>query len=167
MTQNKILLSVMALSVMGLVSCGANDTASPDPAPVKTEKPMPKTVEAQPSAPTAATQAPTTEEALLKRGRIVWFKCRSCHETSLEGPHKVGPNLHALMGATAGQKEGFVYSEVMKESGVIWNEETLDAFIEKPTGFIKGTKMAFVGIKKESDRQAVIAYIKENTKPAE
>ena len=99
---------------------------------------------------------------MLKRGRIIWFKCRSCHALEVDGPHKVGPSLNGLMGSPAATKEGFVYSKAMMDSGVIWDEKSLDAFIQKPTAYIKGTKMAFIGIKKESDRQALIKYIKEN-----
>ena len=103
-------------------------------------------------------------DPMLKRGRIMWFKCRSCHELGVDKPHKVGPNLNGLIGSPAAAKEGFVYSNAMVNSGVVWDEDALDAFILKPTDYIQGTKMAFVGIKKESDRQALIKYIKENAK---
>jgi cytochrome c len=119
------------------------------------------------SEPAEVLSVEAVQEAMLKRGRIVWFKCRSCHELGADGPHKVGPNLHQIMGATAGVKPGFVYSEAMKASGVVWDEDTLDAFIKKPTDYIKGTKMAFVGIRKESDRDALIAYMIENSEPEE
>lgn len=103
-------------------------------------------------------------EDVLKRGRIVWLKCRSCHETDLGRPHKVGPNLHALFGSAAATKGGFSYSEALKTSDIVWSNETLDAFIEKPTEFVPGTKMAFVGISKESDRIALIEYMRDVTK---
>jgi len=153
-----------------LVACGNSGTETAPNKPTVSEpvKAVEKTVaETQTNAPVEAVTAEMTQEAILKRGRIVWFKCRSCHETSVDGPHKVGPNLHGLMGAQAAAQEGFVYSKALKNSEIVWNDETLDAFIEKSATYIKGTKMAFVGIKKESDRQAVIAYIKENTKPVE
>jgi len=55
----------------------------------------------------------------------------------------------------------------MVDSGIVWDDETLDAFLEKPAQYVKGTKMAFVGVRKESDRQALIAYIKEITATTE
>jgi len=148
-----------------LASCGGEEASKPSSeskpastaATTPSETPPSETVKAEPA----------SEEALLKRGKVVWFKCRSCHETALGARHKVGPNLHALMGAKAGVAEGFAFSEAMISSGIVWNDETLDAFIEKPAKYVKGTKMAFVGIRKESDRKAVIAYIKEMTKTAE
>lgn len=175
MTERFYTTVIMTVAGLSLAACGGDSAAQ------KAEKPnsnapiekaatesKPSTVApATTSRDTASNSNENTQDALLKRGRIVWFKCRSCHDTSVDGRHKVGPNLHDLMGSDAGVKEGFVFSESLANSGIVWNDETLDAFIEKPARYIKGTKMAFVGIKKESDRQAVIAYIKENTKPVE
>ena len=153
--------------VMLLAACGGTDSGTSSSETATPEAPV--------TSSSSATEAPvkvpvkeevkevSAEEALLKRGKIVWFKCRSCHETSVSGPHKVGPNLNGLIGANAGVKEGFTFSDAMVNSGIVWNEETLDGFIEKPASYVKGTKMAFVGISKESDRKALIAYIKENT----
>lgn len=161
MKRVKFLMKVIA-AVAGfcLTACGGADQTSSEPSKVNQVKPLPKPVQ-------PLTQDVSLEGTLLKRGKIVWFKCRSCHETSVDGPNKVGPNLYGIMDAEAGIQEGFVYSAALANSGIIWTEEALDAFIEKPSNYIKGTKMAFVGIKKESDRDAVIAYIKENTKSAE
>ena len=157
---------ITAAAGLSLSACGGADQTTPET--TKPSEPV-KTVETKPAvkAAQAEVQEVSAEAALLKRGKIVWFKCRSCHETSIDGPNKVGPNLYGLMGAKAGVKEGFAYSKALENSGIIWDDETLDAFIEKPSAYIKGTKMAFVGIKKESDRKAVIAYMKENTKPSE
>jgi len=155
----------LTLTAAALTACGGGGTDS-KPTP---SAPDPKPVVKQESrvATPAETAEPSPLEAQLKRGKIVYFKCRSCHELGVNGPHKVGPNLNGMFGATAGQKEGFVFSKAMTESDVVWSEETLDAFIEKPTKFIPGTKMAFVGIRKESDRQALIKYLEENSKAGE
>ncbi|MFB9373912.1 c-type cytochrome [Algimonas porphyrae] len=102
-------------------------------------------------------------EAMMKRGRIVWLKCRSCHEVDPGAPHKVGPNLHGMFDQPIASREGFTYSAAFEESDIIWTDETLDAFIERPTNYIRGTKMAFAGISKESDRTAVIAYLRKAT----
>jgi len=160
------------LAVVLLTACGGGADSSENSSPEIVEpvaaspeaEKAPVTIETE-SAPAAEVSPADAQAALLKRGRIVWFKCRSCHEYTVEGPHKVGPNLNGLIGAKAGVKEGFVFSEALKDSGIVWDVESLDAFIEKPSAYVKGTKMAFVGIKKESDRQALIAYMQENTKP--
>ena len=74
--------------------------------------------------------------------------------------HKSGPHLVNLFGRAAGSAEGFKkYSKAMKGSGVVWDAETLDAYLEAPKKYIKGTRMAFAGLKKEKDRANVIAYL--------
>lgn len=169
MSHCKFLSAVMLTgAALSLAACGGSgETSKPvseKPAEVKTT-PVEKKVEAVTKpVEKAAPKELSVEEAMLKRGRIVWFKCRSCHELGVNGPHKVGPNLNGLMGAEAAKKEGFVYSKAFQESGIVWNDEALDAFITKPTSYVKGTKMAFVGIKKESDRKALIKYIRKEAK---
>ena len=97
------------------------------------------------------------------KGEKVFKKCKACHV--LDKPkNKIGPHLVDLFGRTAGSGEKFKYSKVMKNSGVGWDEKTLDAFLAKPKKFMKGTKMAFVGLKKQKDRDNLIAYLKSGGK---
>lgn len=96
----------------------------------------------------------------IKAGEKVFKKCKACHVVDKE-KNKTGPHLVNIMGRSAGSLESYKkYSKAMKESGIVWDEETLDGYLEKPKKYIKGTKMAFAGLKKEKDRENVIAYLK-------
>ena len=93
-------------------------------------------------------------------GEKVFKKCKACHVVKKE-QNRTGPHLVNLMGRTAGSVEGFKkYSKAMKSSGIVWNEETLDGYLKAPKKYLKGTRMAFAGLKKDADRANVIAYLK-------
>ena len=94
------------------------------------------------------------------RGARVFKKCTSCHNAEEGGNNGTGPNLWNVVGAPASQQAGFGYSSAMKSSGVVWNYEELDSYLERPSKFISGTAMNFVGLKKENDRAAVIEYLR-------
>jgi cytochrome c2 len=95
-----------------------------------------------------------------KKGKRVFNKCKACH--SLEkGKNKIGPSLCGIVGRKAGEAAKFRYSSAMKKSALTWNEETLDKFLEKPRKIVDKTRMSFAGLRKESDRKNVIAYLKE------
>jgi cytochrome c len=96
------------------------------------------------------------------KGKRVFNKCKACH--FLDKPKsKLGPHLVGIIGRPSAAVEGFKYSKAMRSAKIVWDEETLDAFLTKPKKFMKGTKMSFQGLKKPKDRANVIAYIKEMT----
>ncbi len=95
-------------------------------------------------------------------GEKVFRKCKACHSLDA-GKNKIGPTLHGVFGRTAGTVDGYKYSKAMTASDVVWSDETMDAFVQKPKEFMKGTKMAFAGIRKKDDRKDLIAYLKEAT----
>ena len=96
----------------------------------------------------------------VAKGEKAFKRCKACHLVDKE-KHKTGPHLVNLFGREAGSLEDYKkYSKAIKASGIIWNEETLDGFLTKPKAYLKGTKMAYAGLKKEADRANVIAYLK-------
>ena len=93
-------------------------------------------------------------------GEKVFKKCKACHVVNKE-QNRTGPHLVNLFGRTAGSLEGYKkYSKAMKSSGIVWDEETLDAYLKAPKKYVKGTRMAFVGLKRDADRANVISYMK-------
>ena len=105
----------------------------------------------------------SAQAADLAAGEKVFKKCKACHSLE-EGKKKVGPSLFGVVGGPAAGMKGFKYSKTMRESGLTWDEATLDAYLENPRKFLKGNRMAFPGLKKPEDRENVIAYIRENAK---
>ncbi|WP_371224715.1 c-type cytochrome [Roseovarius sp. 2305UL8-3] len=99
---------------------------------------------------------------LIAAGEKVFKKCKACHQIGEDATNKVGPILTGIVGGAAGGVEGFKYSKVltqMAEDGLVWDEESLTAFLAKPRDFMKGTKMSFAGLKKDEDLSAIIAYL--------
>jgi len=142
----------MFLPVILLTACGGGGESTSAPTPATK-------VETAPIVQTASTVTP------MERGAKLYKRCKACHTLEEGGKHKVGPNLWAVYGAKAGAKEGFNYSKVMADSEVIWDDTTLDAYIKKPSEFMKGNRMSFVGIKKQEDRDALLLYLKAETTP--
>lgn len=108
---------------------------------------------------------PTVELTPVQRGAKVFAKCRSCHTVEENGRNKVGPNLWNIYGSKTASKEGFAYSKAMKAADVTWDETTIDAYLKKPAAFMPGNKMTFIGLKRQEERDAVQAYLKEKTSP--
>ena len=95
----------------------------------------------------------------VAKGEKVFRKCKACHYMDKE-KNKTGPHLVNIIGRAAGAVEGYKYSKAMAGSGLVWDEATMAGFLSKPKKYLKGTKMVFAGLRKESDIADVIAYLK-------
>lgn len=105
---------------------------------------------------------PALADGDADKGKKVFNKCKACHAVGEGAANKVGPQLNGIIGAAAGQVEGFKYSDALIEAaggGLVWDDESLAAFLAKPKDFMKGTKMSFAGLKKEDEIENVIAYL--------
>ncbi|MBS8261446.1 cytochrome c family protein [Roseibium polysiphoniae] len=97
-------------------------------------------------------------------GEKVFKKCKACHAVGEGAKNKVGPELNAIIGRPIASIEGFKYSKSMIEFGAdgkVWDEETLVAYLTKPKAVVPKTKMAFAGLRKEKDRDNILAYLKQ------
>lgn len=103
-------------------------------------------------------------------GEKVFKRCAACHTVGEDAKHRVGPHLNDVIGRPAGSAEGFKYSKAMVDAGAggtVWNEDTLDAYLADPRGYIKGNRMSFAGLRKEDERADVIAYLRSFSGGAE
>jgi cytochrome c len=97
-------------------------------------------------------------------GKQSFNKCRACHSLE-EGRNTIGPSLYGVFGRKAGTVPKFSYTEANRDSGIVWTDETLFAYLKAPQKAIPGTKMIFPGIKRETERRDLIAFLKQATRP--
>lgn len=97
------------------------------------------------------------------RGETIYSRCLACHALSYD---RTGPRHCGLFGRQAGTVAGFLYSDAMKSSDIVWDERTLDAFLRDPMEVMPGTAMGYAGIPDDQERADLIAWLKrENATP--
>ena len=104
----------------------------------------------------------------LAHGEKVFKKCSACHMIASGGKNMIGPNLWGVIGRTAGSVSDYKYSKAMVAYAKQWNFEEMNSYLIKPQAYVKGTKMAFAGLRKEKDRASVILFMNSksgNPKP--
>ena len=95
----------------------------------------------------------------LAHGEKVFKKCSACHIVAKGGKNLIGPALYGVVGRPVAAIEGYAYSKALKAHEESWSFEELNAFLLKPKSYIKGTKMAYAGLRKDKDRASVILYL--------
>lgn len=137
--------------------------------PHKAEKPGMEVAVTEPSATpgqTPAAELPPDWGTVLPAadvaaGENIAKRCLQCHDFAKGGPHKIGPNLWGVVGGSHAHASDYAYSTAMKAlAGKTWDYEALNAFLTNPKVVVPGTKMAFAGLSKTTDRVNIIAYLR-------
>ncbi|HEY8604920.1 c-type cytochrome [Tsuneonella suprasediminis] len=151
---------------LALAACGqpADDsdtapaeTAAPEATPAETAAPA-----TDAAADAAQDTAAAVDAAAAGKEPVAFIQCKACHSTK-PGEMKIGPSLAGVYGTKAGEIPGYQFSTAMKESGLTWDDATLDKYLTDPKAVVPGTKMTFFGLKDEAKRKEVIAYLKSLT----
>ena len=99
----------------------------------------------------------------LSAGEKVFKKCAACHSIVKGGKNNIGPALYNVVGRKVGTINDYKYSKALTGYGKEWTFEELNGYLIRPAKWIKGTKMAFAGLRKEKDRASVILYLNQNS----
>ena len=130
-------------------------------------------VEVEQAVKTSGSETEVTENkidiaALMAMGDVasgekVFKKCAACHSIVKDGKNKIGPALYNVVGRQVGGVSDYKYSKALASYEKSWTFEELNGFLIKPAKWIKGTKMAFAGLRKEKDRASVIKYLNQSS----
>jgi cytochrome c len=130
-------------------------------------------VEEEQAKSVSSTVETTTEEkfdisALMAMGDVIagekiFKKCAACHSIVKGGKNNIGPALYNVVGRQVGSLVDYKYSKALSAYEKEWTFEELNGYLLKPAKWIKGTKMAFAGLRKEKDRASVIKYLNQNS----
>jgi cytochrome c len=93
------------------------------------------------------------------KGKVVFQRCAICHMVAKGGGNGIGPNLFGVVGRKAGTVVGFSYSAAMKNSGIMWSADKLQAYVAHPAQVVPGNRMAFAGVIDPGQRTDVVAYL--------
>ncbi len=95
----------------------------------------------------------------VEHGQKVFKKCSACHVVAKGGNNKIGPALYGVLGRKSASISDYKYSKALIAHAKVWSYEEMNGYLLKPQAHIKGTKMAFAGLKSEKDRASVILYM--------
>ena len=160
---NKI---VAAVRLTVLVVFGINkvtdlifDVKKPLVAAYKVEAPVAKTVSSSSSGSGSVDISKLLSLGTLEHGQKVFKKCSACNFVAKGGKNKIGPVLYGVLGRKSAAISDYKYSKALIAHGKVWSYEEMNAYLLKPAAHVKGTKMAFAGLKSEKDRASVILYM--------
>jgi cytochrome c len=144
--------ALAAAFVFALAACG--EGGPPPEATSTTPTPSPAEMQAK----VAQLPAPYNQ-ASYESGREVFAQCRTCHTIESGGINMVGPNLHGVIGRHIASAAGYNYSPALKAQNFTWDADHLDKWLQGPMTDVPGTRMSFPGIRNDTQRRDVIAYV--------
>ncbi|MBA5636421.1 cytochrome c family protein [Duganella sp. LX20W] len=104
--------------------------------------------------------APARAGGDVAAGKAAFRKCASCHQVGPSARGGFGPQLNAVIGRRAASTTDYTYSDAMRRSGIVWNEQTLGAFLRGPGDVVPGTRMRFWGISDAQQIADLLAYLR-------
>jgi cytochrome c len=110
-----------------------------------------------------ATGSDISSRGNADNGQRVFNRCKACHNLTASTRTRLGPNLDGLFGRPAGKEVNYKYSRALADANFDWTEEKLNEWLVKPSAFLPGNKMAFAGVRKEQERNDLIAYLRRAT----
>jgi cytochrome c len=121
--------------------------------------PVPKPASAALGIALAVSFAGPAPAANIANGKALFSRCAACHTADKGGPNGLGPNLYGVIGRKAGSKKDFSYSAAMRNSGIVWTNQKLDAYITHPADVVPGNRMAFAGLPDAKQRADLIGWL--------
>lgn len=157
---------LLSAAILGLAACGQPTQETTETPAATTAPATSSTAEDSAEAQAEIAELPAPyNQANYEAGRRVFAQCRSCHTIDANGPNRVGPNLHGVFGREIGSVAGFTYSPAVQGADFVWTAEQLNNWLQGPQTFLPGNRMAFAGVRDETQRRDVIAYLMVESKP--
>jgi cytochrome c len=151
---------LIAASAFVWLLAGCAQESGEEAAPAESAAPAEAPAEAAAPAESGGNELLAQGDA--EAGQRIYILCQSCHSINEGGNNKVGPNLYGVYGAAAAGVEGFTYSEALQGAGIVWDDATLDKWLEKPVTVVPGTTMLFAGVRDKQQRADLIAFMRKN-----
>lgn len=148
--RKSVAIATVLVMNMALAACGGHKDAGQG-------EESAAEVAASPDTPVSS-DTPASEAGGIAKP-AAFAQCQSCHSVEPD-KHLIGPSLAGIYGTPAGDIEGYNFSPAMRQSGIVWDDKTLDAYIKAPREVVPGTKMTYPGLKDDARRAEVVAYLK-------
>ncbi len=154
-----IIFTVLVVFGIGKITDLIFDVKKPSVAAYVVEAPVAKTTSSKSSGSGSVDIKAFLAMGTIEHGQKVFKKCTACHVVAKGGKNKIGPVLYGVLGKKSASIPDYKYSKALIAHGKVWSFAEMNSYLLKPQAHIKGTKMAFAGLKKEEDRASVILYM--------